>query len=41
MVSANLRQVPALVVAVTDVQRYVQVFDAVDQEPQGEPTLID
>ena len=32
---SNLEGVPALVVVLADVERHVQVFDQVDEEPQG------
>jgi hypothetical protein len=38
---ANLGQTPALVLAVAGVAWLVEVLDAVEQEPQREPALVD
>jgi hypothetical protein len=37
---SQLRVVPPSVVIVADMQGPVEVFDAVEQEPQGEPTSL-
>ena len=37
----NLSPIPSLVAVVADMTRLVHVLDAMDEEPQGEPAILD